>query len=169
MGKLVRDKIPDMIRASGRTPHVRTLSTAEYRTALLDKLCEEVAELSAAATVSPSPARSSSPRPLPQWRISRSSALTSLIRADVIEETADDSVTATENPGREKMMLRYYAVIAVTTGGLLVGAADQPHTTAAASENESGPSVTAPLAPGTGDRALPARGNGEVPRTSRDS
>jgi predicted house-cleaning noncanonical NTP pyrophosphatase (MazG superfamily) len=50
VGKLVRDKIPDMIRASGRTPHVRTLSTAEYRTALLDKLREEVAELIAAAT-----------------------------------------------------------------------------------------------------------------------
>ena len=50
MGKLVRDKIPEMIRASGRTPHVRTLSTAEYRTALLDKLREEVAELIAAAT-----------------------------------------------------------------------------------------------------------------------
>ncbi len=50
MGKLVRDKIPDIIRASGRTPHVRTLSTAEYRIALLDKLPEEVAELIAAAT-----------------------------------------------------------------------------------------------------------------------
>jgi len=50
VGKLVRDKIPDMIRASGRTPHVRTLSTAEYQTALLDKLREEVAELIAAAT-----------------------------------------------------------------------------------------------------------------------
>ena len=50
MGKLVRDKIPDMIRASGRTPHVRTLSIEEYRTALLDKLREEVAELIAAAT-----------------------------------------------------------------------------------------------------------------------
>jgi predicted house-cleaning noncanonical NTP pyrophosphatase (MazG superfamily) len=50
VGKLVRDKIPDVIRASGRTPHVRTLSTAEYRAALLDKLREEVAELIAAAT-----------------------------------------------------------------------------------------------------------------------
>ena len=50
VGKLVRDKIPDMIRAAGRTPHVRTLRTAEYRTALLDKLREEVAELIAAAT-----------------------------------------------------------------------------------------------------------------------
>jgi hypothetical protein len=33
-------------------------------------------------------------------------------RSDVIENT-DDHLVATENPGREKMMLLYYAVIAV--------------------------------------------------------
>ncbi len=48
MGKLVRDKIPDIIRASGRTPVVTTLDTDAYRTALTDKLHEEVAELIAA-------------------------------------------------------------------------------------------------------------------------
>jgi hypothetical protein len=42
----------------------------------------------------------------------------------------------------------YYAVIAVATGALLVWAAGQPHSTAAASEAESGSSVTATLAPG---------------------
>jgi hypothetical protein len=36
----------------------------------------------------------------------------------------------------------------VASGALLVWAAGQPHTTAAASENESRPSVTATLAPG---------------------
>ncbi len=39
-----------MIRESGRTPHVVTLSTNAYRSALLDKLHEEAAELSAAQT-----------------------------------------------------------------------------------------------------------------------
>jgi predicted house-cleaning noncanonical NTP pyrophosphatase (MazG superfamily) len=48
MGKLVRDKIPDIIRASGRTPRVTTLGTHDYRTALCAKLREEVAELLAA-------------------------------------------------------------------------------------------------------------------------
>jgi predicted house-cleaning noncanonical NTP pyrophosphatase (MazG superfamily) len=48
VGKLVRDKIPDIIRASGRTPHVTTLAVGAYRTALHDKLREEVDELIAA-------------------------------------------------------------------------------------------------------------------------
>lgn len=50
VGKLVRDRIPELIRESGRTPHVVTLSTSAYRSALLDKLHEEAAELSAAQT-----------------------------------------------------------------------------------------------------------------------
>ena len=50
MGKLVRDKVPDIIRASGRTPYVTTLAAGAYRTALHDKLDEEVNELIAART-----------------------------------------------------------------------------------------------------------------------
>lgn len=50
MGKLVRDKIPDLIRASGRTPQVSTLSPSVYRKALMDKLQEEASELQAAQT-----------------------------------------------------------------------------------------------------------------------
>ena len=49
MGKLVRDKIPDIIRATGRTPRVRILPAEEYRSTLHDKLHEEVAELLATA------------------------------------------------------------------------------------------------------------------------
>ena len=45
MGKLVRDKIPDIIRASGRTPRVTTLSAGAYRAGLRDMLREEVDEL----------------------------------------------------------------------------------------------------------------------------
>jgi predicted house-cleaning noncanonical NTP pyrophosphatase (MazG superfamily) len=50
VGKLVRDKIPDIIRASGRTPRVTTLASREFQAALTDKLDEEVAELIAART-----------------------------------------------------------------------------------------------------------------------
>lgn len=42
--KLVRDKIPQIIRQSGRTCQIRTLSTAEYITALDAKLQEELNE-----------------------------------------------------------------------------------------------------------------------------
>lgn len=42
--KLVRDKIPDMIRKQGETAHIRILEDTEYRLALENKLNEEVAE-----------------------------------------------------------------------------------------------------------------------------
>ncbi|MCX5046481.1 nucleoside triphosphate pyrophosphohydrolase [Aldersonia sp. NBC_00410] len=48
MGKLVRDRIPELIRADGRTPSVRTLDADDYLAALLDKLVEEATELRAA-------------------------------------------------------------------------------------------------------------------------
>jgi predicted house-cleaning noncanonical NTP pyrophosphatase (MazG superfamily) len=49
VGELVRDRIPELIRASGRTPRIRILSDDEYWAALGAKLDEEVAELHAAA------------------------------------------------------------------------------------------------------------------------
>lgn len=48
VGKLVRDRIPEIIRHSGRVPIVKTLARDAYRTALIDKLYEEVGELTAA-------------------------------------------------------------------------------------------------------------------------
>jgi predicted house-cleaning noncanonical NTP pyrophosphatase (MazG superfamily) len=45
MGKLVRDRIPEIIEAEGRTPHVRVLNDGEYVAALLHKLVEEVDDL----------------------------------------------------------------------------------------------------------------------------
>lgn len=44
MGKLVRDKIPDIIRASGETPIIRKVTGLELRAALIEKLHEEVQE-----------------------------------------------------------------------------------------------------------------------------
>lgn len=43
-GKLVRDKIPDIIKADGKTPIIRVLSEDEYFVELDKKLEEEVAE-----------------------------------------------------------------------------------------------------------------------------
>ena len=42
--KLVRDKIPEMIRVQGETPNTRILEQAEYTARLEDKLDEEVQE-----------------------------------------------------------------------------------------------------------------------------
>jgi predicted house-cleaning noncanonical NTP pyrophosphatase (MazG superfamily) len=42
--KLVRDRIPEIIRASGEVPKTRILDEEEYLTELIKKLKEEVAE-----------------------------------------------------------------------------------------------------------------------------
>jgi len=49
VGKLVRDRIPEIIREHGREPVVTVLGEADYREALLEKLFEESAELREAA------------------------------------------------------------------------------------------------------------------------
>lgn len=43
-GKLVRDKIPEVIRANGEVPSTRVAERAEYRRLLAAKLSEEVLE-----------------------------------------------------------------------------------------------------------------------------
>ena len=48
-GKLVRDRIPEIIGASGAVAVIRTLDSREFEEALREKLVEEVAELSAAS------------------------------------------------------------------------------------------------------------------------
>jgi predicted house-cleaning noncanonical NTP pyrophosphatase (MazG superfamily) len=45
MSKLVRDKIPAIIRSKGCVPVTRTAGAEEYRQALFDKLTEEAGEL----------------------------------------------------------------------------------------------------------------------------
>jgi predicted house-cleaning noncanonical NTP pyrophosphatase (MazG superfamily) len=46
--KLVRDRIPEIIRANGDRPVTRVLGDADYRAALLAKLVEEAGEASQA-------------------------------------------------------------------------------------------------------------------------
>jgi uncharacterized membrane-anchored protein len=70
-------------------------------------------------------------------------------RSDVIENSQESTpTTAPRNQARESVMHGYYAVIAAATIALLVWAAGQPHSVAAASEAETGSSETATLAPG---------------------
>jgi uncharacterized membrane-anchored protein len=70
-------------------------------------------------------------------------------RSDVMEATAgSETPGGTPNPARERVMHGFYAVVAVAAGALLVWASGQPHSTAAASEAESGSSTSATLAPG---------------------
>ncbi|ATL71797.1 nucleoside triphosphate pyrophosphohydrolase [Nocardia terpenica] len=45
MGKLVRDRIPEIIRANGDTPRSYVLDAHAYEIALHEKLLEEAAEL----------------------------------------------------------------------------------------------------------------------------
>jgi predicted house-cleaning noncanonical NTP pyrophosphatase (MazG superfamily) len=52
MGKLVRDKIPDIIRASGTDPECRVLEPDEYLASLFAKLFEESEELRTAPAAS---------------------------------------------------------------------------------------------------------------------
>ena len=51
MAKLVRDKIPDIIRRSGREPDVRRVSGEELEEALKEKLVEESLELKEAGDI----------------------------------------------------------------------------------------------------------------------
>ena len=46
-GKLVRDRIPEIIASDGRRPTVEVLTAADRRTALVAKLTEETAEVAA--------------------------------------------------------------------------------------------------------------------------
>lgn len=47
--KLVRDRIPEVISAEGRTYQIETMSDEDYRRALLAKLTEEAAEVANAS------------------------------------------------------------------------------------------------------------------------
>jgi uncharacterized membrane-anchored protein len=88
-----------------------------------------------------------------------------LSRADVIADGASsdsttassDSTTVATDRVRERIMLGYYAAIAVATGAVLLWAAGQPHTgQVSASEEEGGtPSTFVVLAPGQATAKFP--------------
>ena len=75
-------------------------------------------------------------------------------RSDVIDDRAHMPIVTT-SPARERIMLGYYAAVAVATGALLVGAAGQPHATAASEEETGTAPVTTTLTPGQATAHFP--------------
>jgi uncharacterized membrane-anchored protein len=73
-------------------------------------------------------------------------------RSDVIE--GSDPAPRAVNPARERIMLGYYAVVAVAAAALLVWAHHQPHA-AAAGENENPAPPTAHLTPKQATSSFP--------------
>ena len=47
--KLIRDRIPELIRAAGKQAHLEVMTESQYRQALLEKLVEEAQEAAQAA------------------------------------------------------------------------------------------------------------------------
>ena len=76
--------------------------------------------------------------------------------SDVLEEyDSTHTPIVTTTPARERIMLGYYAVVAVATGALLVWAAGQPHATAANEEEPSTAPVITTLTPGQATAHFP--------------
>ncbi|MBY8862257.1 hypothetical protein K7711_37695 [Nocardia sp. CA2R105] len=71
-------------------------------------------------------------------------------RADVIDtpQTATASPVSAANPARERLMLAYYALVAVVAGALLAWAAAQPHSSAAGDDETAATPSTATVASG---------------------
>jgi uncharacterized membrane-anchored protein len=70
-------------------------------------------------------------------------------RSDVIDDhDRAHTPIVTASPPRERIMLGYYVVVAVTTGALLVWTAGQPHATTASDEETSTAPATTTRTPG---------------------
>ncbi len=79
-----------------------------------------------------------------------------LTRADVLEDyDRSHQPLVDTNPVRERIMLGYYAAVAIATAALLVWAANQPHASASAEEDNSPAPVTTSLAPGQATAHFP--------------
>ncbi|MDT5080876.1 MAG: hypothetical protein QOJ80_5513 [Mycobacterium sp.] len=79
-----------------------------------------------------------------------------ITRADVIDAPQTEAPQEiSTSPGRERVMLGYFAAVVVVTGALLGWANMQPHASPSA-EAESGPSVSVPLAQGQVAAHFPA-------------
>jgi uncharacterized membrane-anchored protein len=75
-------------------------------------------------------------------------------RSDVIDDRAQTPIV-TASPTRERIMLGYYAVVAVATGAVLVWTAGQPHATTASEQETSAAPVTTTLTPGQATAHFP--------------
>jgi uncharacterized membrane-anchored protein len=91
-----------------------------------------------------------------------------LSRADVIEQSDDNSSAVAARPVRERIMLGYYAVVAGMAGALMIWAAGQPHAAPANASDEEGASTSTSvaLAPGQATAKFPpAEVSAPSPRT----
>jgi len=78
-----------------------------------------------------------------------------LTRRDVIEHEQPHEEAA-RDPHRERIMLGYFAVVAIAAGGLLAYAHAQPHSTAAAAEEAPATTSATTLPPGQATQSFPA-------------
>lgn len=74
--------------------------------------------------------------------------------SDVIDDRAHTPIVTT-SPARERIMLGYYAAVAVATAALLVWAAGQPHATTASEQEANAAPVTTTLTPGQSTAHFP--------------
>ncbi|MFJ9367111.1 hypothetical protein ACIRRA_22185 [Nocardia sp. NPDC101769] len=78
-------------------------------------------------------------------------------RRDVIADPQRSvAPAATDNPLRERIMLGYYAIVAILAGSLLMWAASQPHTAAAGEEDSANPPASVSTTPGSATSHFPA-------------
>ncbi|WP_033823741.1 hypothetical protein [Kitasatospora sp. MBT63] len=76
-------------------------------------------------------------------------------RADVIESHGGTRTASASDPARERIMLGYYAVVAVATAALLVWAHQQPHAAVAGEEGDAAGAASAPLTPDQATSSFP--------------
>ncbi|AYF78629.1 hypothetical protein D7D52_01730 [Nocardia yunnanensis] len=75
-------------------------------------------------------------------------------RSDVVDDQRPAAGPAT-TPARERIMLGYYAIVAVLAASLLAWAAARPHADAAAEEENGGATATSTLTPGQATAHFP--------------
>ncbi|MFJ9948357.1 hypothetical protein [Kitasatospora sp. NPDC091207] len=77
-------------------------------------------------------------------------------RSDVIEADGQTRTVDAGNPTRVRIMLGYYAVVAIATAALLVWAHHQPHAAVASEEGDTAGAASAPLTPEQATTSFPA-------------
>lgn len=87
-------------------------------------------------------------------------------RADII---TDRPTPSAPDPRRERLMLGYYAIVAILVGVLLGWAAAQPHATPASEEEAAPAPVTAPQTPGQATVHFPPAEVGTYRTIARDA
>lgn len=94
-------------------------------------------------------------------------AYLTVTRRDVIEDESPHE-PAPRDPRRERVMLAYFAVVAIAAGAILAYAHAQPHSTAAAAEEGPATTSATTLPPGQAVQRFPAPEVAELRTISQD-